>query len=98
MNVTEKDMVEDARNDETTEEGKAKEWGVLCHPESGIGEGENAGWTMYATMGKITAEGMRGGRRGNCAPTTALHVSSRISKIKSSEFETSKYRINECFG
>ena len=51
-------MIEHVSNDETTGEGKRKEWGIACHQESGIGEGVHEGWTIYPMMGKITVEGM----------------------------------------
>ena len=51
-------MIEHVSNDETTGEGKRKEWGISYHQESGIGEGVHEGWTIYPTMGKITVEGM----------------------------------------
>ena len=50
-------MIEHVSNDETTGEGKTKEWGISYHQESGIGEGMHEGWTIYPTMGKITVEG-----------------------------------------
>ena len=58
MNIIEEDTIEHVGNDETTEEGKTKEWGISYHQESGIGEGVHEGWTIYPTMGKITVEGM----------------------------------------
>ena len=58
MNIIEEDMIEHISSDETTEEGKRKEWGISCHQESGIGEGVHEVWTIYPTMGKITVEGV----------------------------------------